>query len=53
MDELFAAVYEKIFTDDEPLDAFLFLAEEQFNGVSLADKTILEIGCGSGALSLS
>jgi SAM-dependent methyltransferase len=52
MDELFNTIYKRRFAEDEPLDAFLFHAEEQLEGVSLADKNVLEVGCGSGSFSL-
>lgn len=52
MNKDFNAIYNDAYAENEPLDAFLFHAEEQLNGMCLCDKTILEIGCGNGAFSL-
>ncbi len=52
MDKKFSAIYKRYFKEYEPLDAFLFHANEQLSGACIANKTILEIGCGSGAFSL-
>ncbi len=48
----FNTIYKAYFKEYEPLDGFLFHANEQLSGMSLTDKTILEIGCGGGAFSL-
>lgn len=52
MDTLFIDMYHRYFSDYEPLDAFLFHAQEELAGISLAGKKVLEIGCGRGAFSL-
>lgn len=52
MGEDFNTIYRQYFAADEPLDAFLFHADEQLSRVSPADKVILEVGCGGGAFSL-
>ena len=52
MDNYFKTIYSRYLAEHEPLDAFLFHAQEQLKGITLADKTILEIGCGGGAFSL-
>ena len=52
MDNDFKKIYQKYFSDYEPLDAFLFHAQEQLKGISLMGKKVLEIGCGRGAFSI-
>ena len=52
MDDDFNPLYTRYLAEHEPLDAFLFHADEQLRRISLADKDILEIGCGGGAFSL-
>ena len=52
MDNGFIDIYHRYFSDYEPIDAFLFHAEEELTGISLAGKKVLEIGCGRGAFSL-
>ena len=48
----FTEIYSQYFDDYEPLDAFLFHAQEELNGISLEGKKVLEIGCGRGAFSV-
>jgi len=38
----------RYFSDYEPYDAFLFHAQEELAGISIAGKEVLEIGCGRG-----
>ena len=52
MDYLFKELYLRYYSDYEPYEAFLFHAQEEFNGISLAGKEILEIGSGRGAFSV-
>ncbi len=52
MDNDFLEIYSRYYSDYEPLDAFLFHAQEELNSISLEGKKVLEIGCGRGAFSM-
>ena len=52
MESLFHEMYHRHFNNHEPYDAFVFHAREQLDGISLAGKRVLEIGCGRGSFSL-
>ena len=42
MENNFNTIYRRYFAGYEPLDAFLFHADEQLSGVSLSDKKTLK-----------
>lgn len=52
MNNIFKEIYNRYFSDYESLDAFLFHTREELNGIPLAGKRILEIGCSRGAFSI-
>lgn len=48
-------LFQKIYNQEKApgtLRKFLYHAEEQFSGIDLCGKSVLEIGCGNGLLSL-
>jgi len=48
-------LFQKIYNQEKApgtLRKFLYHAEEQFSGIDLCGKSVLEIGCGNGLISL-